>query len=90
MANALKAFIATMTPDELAAFAERAGSSPGAIRLAAQGYKTGRLLAVSPEFAARLEQADTTGTLLREEMSPTCAKCPYSGANKPTIERNTK
>lgn len=82
MTNPLKAFIAAMTPDELAAFADRAQSSPGTIRLAAQGYKTGRLLSVSPEFAARLEQADTTGSLLREEMSPTCGACPYSGANK--------
>lgn len=78
MTNPLKAFIATMTPEELSAFAERAQSSPDAIRITANGYKTGRLLSVSPAFAARLEQADPTGCLLREDLSPVCAKCPYA------------
>lgn len=78
MTNPLKTFLAAKTPAEIATFAERAGSSPGALRLAAEGYKTGRKLLLSPEFAARLEQADDTGCLLREEMSATCGACPYA------------
>ena len=82
MTNPLKEFLAARSPAEIAEFAERAQTSPGALRLAAMGYKTGRKLILSPEFAARLEQADTSGSLLREEMSPTCGRCPYAGANK--------
>ena len=80
--NVLRAYLAGLSPAEIEKFAERAQSSPGAIRLAAVGYKTDRMLAVSPEFAARLEQADPTGTLLREDMSTVCGACPYAAANK--------
>ena len=82
MTNPLKAFLASMTPDEIIAFAVKADTSPGTLRLAAMGYKTGRHLNISPAFAARLEQADTSGSLLREEMSDVCGACPHTGCGK--------
>ena len=78
MSNPLKAFLASKTPEEIVEFAEKAGTSPGTLRLAAQGYKTARALNISPAFAARLEAADTSGSLLREEMSDVCRACPYA------------
>ena len=78
MTNPLKAFLASKTPEEIVAFAEKAGTSPGTLRLAAHGYKTSKALNISPAFAARLEQADTSGSLLREEMSDVCRACPYA------------
>ena len=76
--NPLLQYLDRMTPDARDAFAFRAGSSYSALRLAANGYKTGGKLSISPEFAARIEKADLTGTLRREALSPTCAACPYS------------
>jgi hypothetical protein len=78
MTNPLKEFLAAKSPEAIAEFAEKAGTSPGTLRLAAQGYKTGRHLNISPAFAARLEEADTSGSLLREEMSDVCRSCPYA------------
>ena len=80
--NALLQYLDHMTPDARDAFANRAGSSYSALRLAANGYKTGGKLQLSPEFAARIEKADLTGTLHRAALSPTCAACPYSGCAK--------
>lgn len=77
--NALLQYLDHLTPDARESFANRAGSSYDTLRLAANGYKTDGRLQLSPEFAARIEKADLTGTLRREALSPTCAACPYSG-----------
>ena len=36
-----------------------------------------RRIAITPEFAARIEKA-SRGALPREKLSPVCAACPYS------------
>ncbi len=83
MDNALKHYLERLNPEERLAFAYRAGSSYAALRLAANGYKTKGKLQISPEFAARIEAADLTGTLKRGQLAPTCAVCPHYCQPKP-------
>ena len=82
MSNALKHYLDRLPAGERAAFALRAGTSYTTLRLAANGYKTDGKLQISPEFAARIEKADLTGTLKRQHMSPTCAVCPHACGSK--------
>jgi hypothetical protein len=77
MSNPLKTYLKRLTIKERQAFAERAGSSDGSLRLAANGYKTSGKLVISPAFAARLEEA-SGGVLKREQLSEACALCPYA------------
>ena len=63
--NPLLQYLDHLTPDTRDAFALRACSSYAALRLAANGYKTGGKLSISPYFAARIEKADLTNTLRR-------------------------
>lgn len=78
MPNILLDYLASLTPAERAAFAKKAGSSAMSLRLASHGYKTGGRLALSPDFAARIEAA-SDGKLSRTLLSETCAKCPFAG-----------
>ena len=66
-----------LTPEGRNTFARRAGSSIGAIRLAAHGYKTDGELDITPEFAARLEMA-SDGVLSRDKLAPVCKACPLA------------
>ena len=77
MSNPLLEYLKSMPPKARAAFAANAGTSPGALRLAAKGYRTGGRLAISPELAARLERA-SGGLLKRADLSPVCAACPHA------------
>ena len=77
MINPLKTYLRRLTVEQRVAFAERAGSSDTSLRLAANGYKTDGVLVITPAFAARLEAA-SNGELKREELSSTCAQCPYA------------
>ena len=81
MPNILIDYLAALTPEARAAFAEKAGSSPMSLRLAAHGYKTGGKLSLSPEFAARIEAA-SEGELPRTLLSDTCAKCLFAGGSE--------
>lgn len=77
MSNPLLKFLNGLTVEQRAEFAEAAKSSPGSLRLAAHGYKTDGKLDLTPEFAGRLAAA-SDGALRREQLSETCAKCPYA------------
>jgi hypothetical protein len=76
MPNPLLKFLNSLTVEQRATFAEAAKSSPGSLRLAAHGYKTGGKLDLTPEFAGRLASA-SGGALRREQLSDTCAHCAY-------------
>lgn len=80
MTNALLAYLTARTPEERCEFAAKAGSSAMSLRLAAHGYKTQGTLAITPEFAARIEAA-SDGALSRLELSTVCAACPHACAS---------
>lgn len=77
MSNPLKSYLDSLTAAQRVAFAKRAKSSIGAIRLTAGGYRTAGKLVVSSEFAGRLAKA-SQGVLTRAQLSPVCAKCPHA------------
>lgn len=81
MTNPLIKYLNTKTPADRKVFAEAAGSSATSMRLAAHGYKTGGKLAITPEFAARIEAA-SDGALCRTELSGVCAACPLACASR--------
>lgn len=78
--NPLKKLIDQLNPTQLSGLAKRAKTTPESLRIAAGAYRTGKL-ALSPEFAARVERA-SKGELHRAQLSPVCARCPH--AKKPT------
>ena len=80
MSNPLKQYLDTLSPAQYAAFAVRAGTSTDTLRVTAGAYRTGGL-ALSPEFAARLEKA-SRGALRRQDLAPVCAKCPHTKTTK--------
>ena len=75
--NPLKDYLDQLSPDGRAAFASRAGSSVESIRITAGAYRTGGLVDIHPEFAARLEHA-SHGTLGRTALSSVCSTCPHA------------
>lgn len=81
MSNPLLKHLNSMSPEQRGEFAERAGSSPMSLRLAAKGYKTEGRLTITAEFAARIEKA-SDGELCRTSLSKTCAACPMACATR--------
>jgi len=77
MKNPLLTYLNSLSPAERETFAKAAGSSVNSLRLAANGYKTNGKLAITAEFAARIEKA-SGGVVRRQDTSDTCKKCPYS------------
>ena len=77
MSNPLKDYLDGLTAVQRVAFANRAKSSIGSLRLTAAGYRTGGKLVVSSELAGRLAKA-SQGALTRAQLSPVCAKCPHA------------
>lgn len=77
MSNALLRFLKTLTLAQRKKFAARAGSSDMSLRLAAHGYKTKGKLVITPEFAARIEEA-SDGALCRTQLSQVCCACPHA------------
>ena len=75
----LRDYIKRLTKKELAEFCKRAGTTPSAVRWSAYGYRSGGVPALSPAHAAALVDADQTGILKIEELSPTCAACKWRG-----------
>jgi len=76
MKNPLLTYLNSLSQDERKAFAMRAGSSVDALRLAAHGYKTQGKVAITAEFAVRIEKA-SGGAVRRQTLSDTCKKCPF-------------
>lgn len=81
MTNQLKLWLQQSTTAQKQKLAELASTSIPSLRLAANGYRTDRMVDLSVDFAARIEQAaaqvDLNIPVRREHLCTTCAKCPY-------------
>lgn len=75
--NVLLEHLTNLTPAQRRDLAEKARTSAASLRLAAHGYKTKGLLNLSPDFAARVEEA-SDGALSRTQLSDLCASCPHA------------
>lgn len=81
MTNQLKLWMQQSTTEQKLKLAELAGTSVPSLRLAANGYRTGREVDLTVDFSARIEtaiaQIDLDVPVRREHLCSTCSLCPY-------------
>ena len=77
MENILRKYLQTLNKVELETFVRKARTTIASVNGTARAHRDpDRKLRISPEYAARLEQA-SEGVLSRAQLSNVCRMCPY-------------